>query len=794
MLKNYLKIIIRNIKRSKWYSLLNVSGLAIGIAVTALIMLYVQYEWEYDRFFPNSDRIYRVIQRQPGNVFMGTDYFAVTPEPLGMAMKSEFPEIDKEVTLSGWNDVITVGDKNHFDEHVLYAIAPNFFEIFSYHFIEGDPNTALSQLNTVVLSEDVAKKFFGSESPVGKTINAGSKKIWTVTGVFHSMPVNSQFSKYGMIISFNTYKTSVDKDMFQWGNSSWYTYLLLKKGIDPEKLQAKFPSVVNKYFTGSRRAENPRQYFLQRLTDIHLFNKANFELGEGGDIKIVLVLIALAFVILAIACINYTNLSTARASLRAREVGVRKVVGAKKSQLVAQFIGESIMLSISAGLLSLVLVELFLPSFFQLTGADIGNKSLLQPSFIISFLMIIIIVGLLSGAYPAFVLSKFQPARVLKGDKVKGDRPSLRRVLVVIQFTASIALIACTLVILSQMNFIRTKDMGYNRNNVLVLPLNDGSVIDHLNVMKQELSQYSSIVSVTTCSHLPINVTSETVVELPGKAGKSEVPSYQLYTDYDFLKTFNIPIVEGRNFSSKISTDSSSAIIINQSLEKALGWNHSVGKILNINDSKYNVVGVMKDFNLHSVRHKIQPLFIGLFNPWNQYLCIRIQSKDIPSKIAHIKSVWNHFANQRSFKYTFLDADFNAMYNAEERLSKIVSYSSGLAILIACLGLLGLVSFIVEQRRKEIGIRKVLGASITDVVQMLSMQFLQLVIIANIIAWPAAYYLMHEWLNGFVYKINLQLWPFIIAGAAALLIVIATVSSLALKAANTNPSNTLRYE
>jgi putative ABC transport system permease protein len=796
MLKNYLKVILRNISRHKGYSFLNVFGLAIGVAVTALIMLYVQYEWQYDSFFPNTERIYRVIQRQPGNMFMGTDYFAVTQEQLGMTLKSEFPEVESYTTIENWKDIVISPDnKQLFDENVLFATAPDFFNMFSYEFVEGNPQTALSELNSVVLSDKMAGKLFGSGEVLGRTITASGKYLWKVTGIFKSLPGNSQFSDFDVISSFKTYVTTTNKKYFTWGNSSWYTYLLLKKGTDPDGLQAKLPSIVIKYIDKPQNVKGtPKQFILQPLKKIHLFNKANFDLGISGDVKTVMILIALGLIILLIACINYTNLSTARASLRAREVGIRKVVGANKRQLISQFIGESIMLAAFAGILALVIDELFLPNFIELTGLSAGSISLLQSSFLSGFAILVLIVGLLSGSYPAFILSMYEPARVLKGEKVRGERTSLRQILVVIQFAASIALIISTLVILSQMNFIRTKNMGYNRDNVIVLQLTDPSVNKNLDVFKLQLSQFTAVKNITACSHLPINITSETDVKLPGQNDDEGVQAYQLYTDYDFLKTFNIPLVEGRDFSPAMASDSTSAILINQTLEEALGFKHAVGKTLNINGIDCSIIGVMNDFNMHSVRHKIQPLFVALFNPWKQYLCIRISGQNIPGTIADIKSIWDHFATQRTFKYTFLDADFNKLYSSEHQLSEIVNYSSGLAIFIACLGLLGLVSFVVEQRKKEIGIRKVLGASIADVLRLLSVQFLKLVILANIFAWPVAYYLMHIWLNGFVYKINQDIWPFVLAGLSVLFISLAAVSSLAMKAAHTNPADTLKYE
>lgn len=728
---------------------------------------------------------------------MGSDYFAVTQEPLGRTLKSEFPEVNNYVTMSSWKDVvININDKQNFEDNILYATAPNLFQIFSFEFIKGDPKNVLSQPNTVVLSENIARKFFGTENPVGKIITVRGNEIWIVTGIYKSMPANSQFAKYGIITSFETYALTIKnrEKQFQWGNSSWFTYLLLKNGTDPNSLQNKIPSIIEKYLIGSQGNIRQREFYIQPLKDIHLYSKVNFEMGENGDIKIILVLIAIALIILSIACINYTNLSTARASLRAREVGVRKVIGAKKLQLIYQFIGESIILSITAGVFALVLDELFIPSFYRLIGIDLGSTAVFHPSFLLGLLILTLIIGLLSGAYPAFILSKYQPASVLKGDKIKGDRSSFRRILVIIQFTASIALIACTFVILTQMNYIKTKDMGYNRENVIVLPLNDASVAKQLESMKNELNRNPAIIGITASSSLPININSSTIIHLPGENDKDGTQSYQIYTDYDFIKTFDIKITEGRDFSRLITTDSSNAVLINQSFAKSFGLKSAIGNAIKIGDNKYNVIGVIKDFNMHSLHHEVLPLFIGLFNPFKQFLCIRTQSKDLPATLSFIKSVWNRYDKLRPFKYTFLDSDFDSLYKAEDRLTQIVTYSSFLAIFISCLGLFGLVSFIVEQRRKEIGIRKVLGASVSNVVGDLSKQFLLLVLLANIIAFPAAYYFMNKWLQDFAYRINMNWWVFVLSGAIAFLIALLSVSFQVIKAAVANPIEALRYE
>ncbi len=798
MIKNYLKIAIRNILRNKVFSFINIAGIAVAIAVAGLIMLYVQYEWGYDRFYPNTNRIYLVYCKDPGNFFIGSDLYAVTPEPLGTAMKNEFPDIENYVTLGRWNKaLVKVANRKVFEENILCATAPDLFKMFSYNFTAGNPETALSQPNTVVLSENVAHRFFGAEEPIGKTVEIniyGKTQVWTVTGVFRAMPNNSQFSSYGIVTSFDTYASTIAdrKDSFQWGNNSWFTYLLLRKGTNVETLQAKFPLFVQKNIPAS--VEEGEEFFLQQIADTHLFSKANFGFGVAGNLSLVSVLSAIAIVILAIASINYMNLATARGSVRAREVGVRKVIGAKRSQLIAQFMGESMMLALTAGVIGLVLVEILLRLFSRLVGVDFGSGSLSHPSFVVGFLVVILIVGLLSGAYPALVLSMYRPAAVVKGSAKSGKRSSLRNVLVTAQFAASIALISCTIIILSQLNYIQTKNMGYNRQNIIVVPINlEKSIFQHVGMFEEKLREHSFVSSVTACSFLPIDIESNTEVHATGRTGSKNAQAYCIYGGYAFLKTFEIQIVEGRDFSSLVATDSSSGIIINQTLQKALGRDGTVGRMVNINGQRFRVVGVMKDFNLHSVRHKIQPLFYAM-GGWRQYLCVRVQPGHIGPTISLIKTLWNRFGAQRPFTHTLMNDDFKKMYGNEERLSQAVSFSSGLAILIACMGLFGLITFSIERRRKEIGIRKVLGATVAEVVSLLSSEFLLVVMVANLIAWPVAFFLMRDWLNGFAYRTPLGLVPFIVAAITTLGIAGAAVGFHAVKAAMANPVESLRYE
>jgi putative ABC transport system permease protein len=797
MLKNYLTIAWRNFRKQKTFSLINMAGLAVGMACFILIMLYVQYELSFDRFHEKADRIYRVVAHQPGNVYLGTDHFAVTQAILGKTLKEEFPEVLHATIIDDHNNVlITIGDRSFYEDGMI-ATNSEVFEIFTFPLLQGDPQAALAEPFSVVLSETIARKYFGAENPLGKVIRYQDKHELKVTGVMKDVPKNSHFHP-NMLFSFETViAISTNKDQFaKWGNSSYYTYILAASGFEAKAFDAKLSQIVKKYHTEDwRDKENPRRYYLQRLTDIHLYSHINFDIGKNNDIRYIYLLSGLALIIILTACINYMNLATARSSLRAKEVGMRKVVGAGRFQLLKQFIGESMLLTIAAALTALLIVKLFLPIFSRLVERELTFDLLLQGEMLIGMAVAIFLVGIISGSYPALFLAALQPAKVLKGEIRDSGRSRLRNALVVAQFAASAALILCTATVQKQMHYIKSKKLGYNREQVLVMRMRDRDARQKFDLIKRDLLENPNFLKVACSGHLPTSIGTSTTLEWTKREGQPEIQSYQSIVDYDFLGVFEIALAEGRNFSQDFRTDSTQAYIINEKLRDMLGWDSAVGKPFGT-DKKPDgtVVGVMKNFHMHSFREEIHPLFIRLGSSWATYASARISTNDVPGAVDHMRKVWQKYSANYPFDYFFLDDEFNRMYQAEEKLSAMFGYFTFLAIFIACLGLFGLGSFTAERKTKEIGIRKVLGASLGQLLLLLSKDFVQLVIVANLLAWPIVWYAMNQWLQGFAYRTSLNWLMFFLTAAAAVAIALLTVSFQTIKAALANPVESLRYE
>ncbi len=797
MLKNYLTIAWRNFRKQKAFSLINMAGLAVGMACFILIMLYVQYELSFDRFHEKADRIYRVVAHQSGNVFLGSDHFAVTQAILGKTLKEEFPEVLHATIIDDYNNVlITVGDQS-FYENGLIATNSEIFEIFTFPLLQGDPQTALAGPFSIVLSETIARKYFGAKNPLGKVIRYQDKHDLKVTAVMKDGPKNSHFHP-NMLFSFETViAISTNKDQFtKWGNSSYYTYILAAPGFEAKAFDAKLVQIVKKYHTEDwRDKENPHRYYLQRLTDIHLYSHINFDIGKNNDMRYIYLLSGLAVIIMLTACINYMNLATARSSLRAKEVGMRKVAGAGRLQLLKQFLGESMLLTVTAALLALLIVKLFLPVFSGLVERELPFDLLLQGKMLVGMAVAIFLVGLISGSYPALFLAALQPAKVLKGEIRDSGRSRLRSTLVVAQFAASAALILCTATVQQQMRYIKSKKLGYNREQVLVMRMRDRDARQKFDLIKRDLLENPNFIKVTCSGHLPTSIGSSTSLEWTKREGQPELQSYQTQVDYDFLDVFEIALAEGRNFSRDFGTDSTQAYIINEKLRDMLEWNSAVGKPFGTDEKPDGtVVGLMKNFHMHSFREEIHPLFIRLGSSWATYASARISANDIAGAIEHARKVWQKYSANYPFDYFFLDDEFNRMYQAEEKLSAMFGYFTFLAIFIACLGLFGLGSFTAERKTKEIGIRKVLGASVAQLLLLLSKDFMKLIVVANIIAWPIVWYAMTQWLQGFAYRASLSWKMFFLTAVAAIAIALLTVGFQTIKVALANPVEALRYE
>lgn len=803
MFKNYLIIAWRNIKRSKAYSALNVLGLAVGLAVFILIMLFVRTELGYDRYHANAKNIYRVVQEQPGNVYLGSSVFAVTPGPLAEAMVREFPEVLKAAHIDDWSNVlVSVEDKNFLEKSVHWT-DPQTFEIFSFPIVRGDRSAALKDPSSVLLSERAARRYFGGSDPIGRTIGLqlfAMKAELKVAGVFRDIPANSHFTM-DVVAPFETMAKLQEDDLAQWSNSSYYTYVLLKDGADPKALEAKLAPFVAAHQPprDGQHLREPARFFLQPLTRIHLHSRANFDFGLIGDARFVFLFASIAVLVLVIACVNYMNLATARSLKRAKEVGLRKVVGAGKGQLVRQFLGDAMVLTFMALALAVGFVLAALPAFRTFVERDIAFDPFRDAALMPALVLLAAAVGAAAGSYPALFVSSFRPVSAIKGTgatRAKGR--GLRNGLIVFQFAASIALIICTVGVRGQLAFIRNTDMGYDRDQILVLTPR-GGVRSGLEAFKNELRGNPAVVSVASSSCLPNNVTSSTIANWPGKPDDPRIPIYVVDADYDFPELYGLELARGRSFSRDFPSDAGGAFLINEAAQKALGWDDPVGREFGRQGhesaaAKGKIIGVLKDFHMHSLHLSIMPLYIFLDPAKMNRVSIKLRGGDIPAALAFVRKTWERFAPEYPFEYTFFDEIFDRAYRVERRLGTMFSVFAGLAVLIACLGLLGLAAFTAEQKTKEIGIRKVLGASTSGVISLLSRDFMKWVVAANLIAWPVGYFAMRSWLSNFAYRISLTVPMFLGAALAAFAIAAAVISLQTYRAASANPAESMRYE
>jgi putative ABC transport system permease protein len=764
-------------------------------------MLFVRTELGYDRYHENARTIYRVVQEQPGNYYLGSNVFAVTPGPLAAAMVQDFPEVLKATRVDDWSDVlVTVGDKS-FLEKKVYWTDPQTFEIFSFPFVRGDRASALKDPSSVLLSESAASRLFGDADPVGRTIILQAFEMdseFKVEGVFRDIPANSHFVM-DIVAPFETMGKIQKTDLTRWGSNSYYTYVLLKDGSDPRALEAKLVPFIAKYEAerGWKHEGQHSRYFLQPLTRIHLHSRTNFDMAQTGDIRFVLLFASIAVLVLVIACINYMNLATARSLKRAKEVGLRKVVGAGKGQLIRQFLGDSMVLTFLALLLAVGIVLAVLPAFRTFIERELSFNPFRDIVLMPALLLLAAVIGVVAGSYPAFFVSAFPPVAALKGTGASRARGrGLRNALIVFQFTASITLIICTVGVRSQLHFIHNRDMGYRRDQVIVLQPR-GGVRTGLEAFKTELRRNPAVVSVASSSCLPNNVTSNTSANWPGRPEDLEIPIYLIEADYDFAELYGLKLSRGRSFSRDYASDAGGAFLINESAGKALGWDDPIDREFTHNQrSKVTgrIVGVLKDFHMHPLHLPIMPLYIFLDPAKTNRVSVRIRGENIPATLAFVRKAWERFAPEYPFEYTFFDEIFDRAYRIERRLGTIFSVFAGLAVLIACLGLLGLAAFTAEQKTKEIGIRKVLGASSSGIVVLLTRDFMKWVVAANFVAWPVGYFAMQSWLRNFAYRTSLTVPMFLGAALAAFLIAAAVISVQTFRAATANPAESMRYE
>ena len=802
MFRNYLKVAIRDIVRHKGYSLINAAGLALGMACFILIFLLVQDELSYDRFHENGDEIYRVITvwEKKGD----KEFCALTTAPLAAALEQDFPEIVHGACFNySGAGLIKYGDKS-FDRDIFAFTDPSFFKMFSFTFLKGDPETALDDPLSVVLSEKTAEKYFGDRDPMGK--------ILQVTGIFgdqnpmgkiHPVTGNVNLKVTGVIkdpkqshisleyVVSNQIFDRYGVDITSWNRLNYTTYVMLRKDADVEEVKRKLAGYLKSRFPGTTTSHT-----LQPLKRIYLYSNFSYDIkGRTSNITFVYILSVLAVFILLIACINFMNLATARSAARMKEVGLRKVIGARRRQLVRQFLGESIILSFISLIFALLLVELALPYLSRLTFRELTLHSSINPWLVLELLGIAFLTGIIAGSYPAFFLSSFKPLKVLKGTTPKGVKGSgLRKVLAIGQFSISIILIIITTLHFKQFHYMQNAELGYDKNHLVCLSMN-ADIKKNYNAFKNKLVRNPGILSVTASLNLPVwTGPSFNCSDWEGREGNDGFTLYHGSVDYDYFKTLKMDILQGRPFSRQFPTDLTSAFIVNQQAAKRMGMQNPPGKRLSMGNRKGIIIGVVKDHHFDSLRSKINPLVLRLAPGETNYMIIRVKPGGIPGSLAFIESQWEIYAPDYPFGYTFLEDVVERMYLGERILGKIVFVFTLLAIFISCMGLFGLVSFMAERRTKEIGIRKVLGATVSGIARLLSREFVKWILLANAIAWPTAYLLMNQWLQNYTYRVSIGIWTFLLAGGAALLIVLVTVGYQTLKAAAADPIEALRYE
>jgi putative ABC transport system permease protein len=773
MLMNYLVVALRNMLRHKGYSLINVAGLAMGMACFILIVLWVRDELSYDKFHLNADRLYLV-----------TDYekyadgdelnFSVNPPELAPTLIREYPEIVDACRHRIRSDRVIRHQDRFFSEDALSFADPSFFSMFTFHFIEGDPTGALPSPNSIVITQRMATKYFGDEDPMGKTLQVDGRVNFNVTGVIENVPSNSHL-EFDFVAPFSAGK-EFDMAVEGWNSYAYRTYLLLAENANPGELSGKIAGTIKRH-----DQEAIVELSLQPVTDIHL----------SGDMSSIYLFSIIAAFILLTACINYMNLATARAGKRGKEVDLRKVVGASRKEIMLQFFGESILVSLVALCLSLLLVEIFLPLFNDLSAKQLSFSLLRNGSVVLILLGTSIATGTISGSYPALFLSALAPAGVLKGSWRSGSKAAFfRKLLVSLQFVLSIALIIGTVVIGRQLHFIRNQKLGFDKEQVLCIDLK-GDSPRKSELLKSELSKTEGVVGISAVSGPPAGLHMSTLIHQWGDGQvQGEILIHRLFADYDFARTLGIHMAQGRFLSQKFISDTSRSVVVNEAAVRAMGIESPLGKEV----LGSTIVGVVKDFHFNSLHSEIKPLAIQHEPDMLRYLLVKIKPGDISHFIGSLEATWTKLVPGAPFEYQFLDEKIDGLYRTDQRIGKIINSFTVLALLIACLGLFGMASFSAEQHTKEIGVRKVLGATVVQISSLLIREFGKWVLLANLIAWPLAYFTMNRILEVYAYRISLDVWIFLVAGAAALILAVATVSYQSIKAALTNPVETLRYE
>lgn len=811
MIKNYLRSAWRNIARHKFISFINIFGLTTGLTCCLIILAYIINEVSYDKFNENADRTYRVTRIFYSGPNVESLHLSSIAPPFGPLLQTAFPDIQKITRILPTGvTVLHYKDKLFNEKNAVFA-DQNFFDVFTMDVLKGDKRTALKDPYNIMLTEDVAKKYFGNEDPINKGILLdNTKHEYKVTGIFKPFPSNSHMHPE-ILMSFNTLKDTAiygEKQLeTNFGNNSFYTYLLLPKGYNAEMISRQLPSFLDKYVHFPNMPPNLKtsqvtKLTMQKLTDIHLTSHLDDEIEENGSIQRVYIFSIIAVFILVIACINYMNLSTARSVLRAKEIGIRKVIGAQRKEIIRQFLSESVLVTWIALLFAVIATWALLPFINQLSGLSLAFSSLFSYQILTIILLLPFVIGLVSGIYPALFMSSFIPVKVLKGVlKVGSGGISFRKVLVVLQFSISIMLIIATTVVFEQLHYIQQKSLGFNKEHIINTAY-VGTLTNQFESFRQELLKNPAIREIGRSSRIPsgrLLDDQNAQVMQGGTMAPIKIDLKYITTDYGFIPTYGMQMEAGRNFSRAFLNDTAN-FIINETAVQQLGWKtpqNALGKDISYGGVKGKVIGVVHDFHFESLHQKIIPLLFQLPPPKSGYygnISIKIDGNNISSAIGTIKDTWSKYLPNVPFDYTFLDEKFQKLYNSEQQQGRLFTIFSCLAIFIACLGLFGLSAFTISQRVKEIGVRKVLGASIPQIVMELSKDFLKLVLISAIIALPVAGVFMHKWLLDFAFRINLNWWVFVMAGVIALIIAFITISFQSIKAAMANPVKSLRSE
>jgi len=792
MFKNYIKTALRSIIRDKGFTFINVLGFSIGIACTILILIWVQDELSFDKDHVKKDHIYRVLAKVPTGE--GMLKVGVTPAALAPLLEEEMPEIKRATRFKSINEMTFIKGDKKFREEYSGLAETKLFSMFTFPFIEGDPKTCLDAPHSIVLTEQLAKKYFGEDAAMGKEIELLGVGIFKVTGVIEN--VSHCHFQFNYLIPFEWARSFFNDNIDELGSFNYTTYILTKEGTDIEELNKKIEPFFNKHADKNRTDnETYSRLFLQNLTDIYLKSDFSYDFTYRGDIKNVYTFSAVALIILLIASINFMNLTTARSANRAKEIGVRKVQGAQRKHIIAQFYIESALVTFISFILALLFVEIAMPYFNNLSGKELTQNILRDPIIIISYFSLALATSILAGSYPALYLSSFQPVKVLKG-KLRGGSKSgnFRKILVIIQFSISIGLIISSIVVNKQLNYIKNKDLGYDKEN-LVETWRRGKINTSYKLFKERLLASPHITHVSSISN-PIAYAgpSQSINNWDGNAGERSIRMHYHSVDYDIIETLNVDILKGRSFTHKYNDDSSTVFLINETAVKKMGFKEPIGKTMTLGNQTGRIVGVFKNFNFNTIHHKINPLTLILDNSSCRGTYIRIQPDRTKEALTHIKKVWNDIEPNHPFDYIFMDQLLQSLYKKEQQTAKLFKYFTVLAILISCLGLFGLTSFMTEQRKKEIGIRKVMGSKISNIILLLTREFTKWVIIAGLIGLPIGYYVMTQWLQSFYYRIDLSVLSFIIAFSLALFISVLTVSIQSYRASIRNPVDTLRDE